>query len=47
MKHEIMFPTFGLLTIYILMIVSSQIEFGRIFSFVKILANLRICCLQL
>ncbi len=47
-KHEIMFPTFGLLAIlYILMIVSFQFEIGRIFSFVGILVNLRICHLQL
>ncbi len=43
-----MFPTFGLLAIlYILMIVSFQFEIGRIFSFVGILVNLRICHLQL
>jgi hypothetical protein len=49
MKHEIMLLTCGLLNIYIyiLMIVSSQIEIGRFFSFVGILANLRICHLQL
>jgi hypothetical protein len=43
-----MVPTFGIFSyIYIVMIVSSQIEIGIIFSLVGILANLRICHLQL
>ncbi len=45
-KHEVMFPTIGVLAHQILSIVRSQIETKMIFSLVGMLTNLRWCHLQ-
>jgi hypothetical protein len=45
-KHETMFPIVAKFSYQILKIVESEIETNRIFSLIKIHANLRKCHLQ-